>query len=81
MLVKIQYFAMASEAAGRREEDLDCPSGALLEVVLRRVEETRPRMAAVLPHSRVAINGEFASKDANVAPKDIISILPPFSGG
>jgi len=79
--VTVRYFAAASEAAGREQEDLDLGEAATLgelrEVLVRTYGE---------PMSRVLRSGSFLLD--GVVRRDLahpvgaqVDILPPFAGG
>ena len=80
-IVTVRYFAAASEAAGREQEDLDLGEAATLgelrEVLVRTYGE---------PMSRVLRSGSFLLD--GVVRRDLahpvgaqVDILPPFAGG
>ncbi|MDP3949254.1 MoaD/ThiS family protein [Microbacterium sp.] len=80
-IVTVRYFAAASDAAGREQEDLDLGEastlGELREVLVRAYGE---------PMSRVLRSGSFLLD--GVVRRDLahpvgaqVDILPPFAGG
>ncbi|GAB3634312.1 MoaD/ThiS family protein [Microbacterium sp. AGC85] len=80
-IVTVRYFAAASEAAGREQEDLDLGGattlGGLREVLERTYGE---------PMSRVLRSGSFlvdgvVRRDPAHAIGAKVDILPPFAGG
>lgn len=81
MYVTVRYFALAGDAAGTREERLECDDGLSLSALLSQVGTRSPRLAEVIARSRVAVNDEFAEEDRFLGSCDVVSILPPFSGG
>lgn len=81
MLVTIHYFAVAQDAAGRKEERLEVGEEMPLQQLLGVLGSRTPRLAEIIARSRVAINEEFAEPSHRVRHNDTVSILPPFSGG
>ncbi|MDQ0643426.1 MoaD/ThiS family protein [Microbacterium murale] len=80
-IVKVRYFAAASEAAGREQEELDLGSDPTLGG-LREVLEH----AYGAPMSRVLRSGSFlvdgvVRRDPSHPVGAQVDILPPFAGG
>lgn len=76
---------MARDAAGTRSWDAVRPDGSVpatvAEVLAAAVEALGPRLASVLPHCRVWVDGEPAEPGDAVAPGAEVAVLPPVSGG
>lgn len=82
MTVIVRYFAAARELAGVGEEPVALPSGAVTgEAFLAILGERHPRLAAFAGRMRLAINGDFAARDARVKDGDAVDVLPPVAGG
>ena len=79
MKLKVQYFALLREQAGRANEEVQSnaanPSGLL--------QELRHRHPFTLTEKqlKVAVNGEFASWDQALADGDSVVFIPPVAGG
>jgi molybdopterin-guanine dinucleotide biosynthesis protein A len=77
--LKVQYFALLREQAGRREEALTTSA--------RTPHELYTELAARYPFTlgtemlRVAINGEFGEWTAPLAAGDTVVFIPPVAGG
>src|SRR2546429_5993380 len=76
MRVTVRLFAQLRERAGRPELELELPDGARVRDALAAVGE----LAAGLPVV-MAVNREYASEDAPLAPGDELALVPPVSGG
>jgi len=79
--VRVLYFGAAREATGRDEEEMEVRASATAASVLAAV---LARHAALAPLSRallVAVNEEYAGRDAPVRAGDEVAIFPPVSGG
>jgi molybdopterin synthase catalytic subunit len=74
--VSVRLFAGLREAAGRDELVLELPDGARVSDALAQVQHLAPDTPLVL-----AVNREYASRDAVLAPGDELAVVPPVSGG
>ena len=77
--VRVQYFAVLREQAGRAEETLATEAGTPAELyeALKALHGLRlPR--AVL---RVAVNEEFSDWERPLADGDHVVFIPPVAGG
>jgi len=81
-MVTIKLFATLKEKAGSGEFQLDFAGGAVSALIDCIVKEY-PGLSGVLAQRTVliAINQEFAEKNAIVREGDEIALMPPFSGG
>ncbi len=77
--LKVQYYALLREQAGRREEAL--LSGALTAEELYAELARRYRFSLASGALRVAINGEFAAWSTPLADGDAVVFIPPVAGG
>ena len=84
-LMRVLLFATAREAVGG-QASLEVPGGAGTTVaeILENLRQAHPSLDRVLRHSRLALNGEYLSRDLTrirLRPTDELAILPPYSGG
>ena len=83
--MKVLYFAWLRQRTGVGEETVSPP--ASVRNVAQLVEWLRSRgpghaeALQDLSAIRVAVNQEFATVDATVAPDDEIALFPPMTGG
>jgi molybdopterin converting factor subunit 1 len=79
LLLKIQYFALLREQAGRANETLETAAGTAADLY----GELMQRYAFSLPLAqlKVAINGEFAELSQQLASGDSVVFIPPVAGG
>jgi molybdopterin-guanine dinucleotide biosynthesis protein A len=77
--LRIRYFALLREQAGRSSEELDTPADTPQELY----EELKLRHGLKVDAQflRVAINDEFADWRAPLADGDTVVFLPPVAGG
>jgi molybdopterin converting factor small subunit len=91
MRVTVEYFGPAREAAGVSREPVDCnPSHTAFELVARIASERGGRLASLLlrdgrlsPSIVLAVNDQQVSvgDSAYLQNGDVISVIPPVSGG
>jgi molybdopterin converting factor small subunit len=79
VLIQIQYFAQLRELGG--PESLEVAEGTTVEVLLKKLFEQRPVLAAWNKHLLVAAGTEWVQRDYVVGPGDVISLMPPVQGG
>jgi molybdopterin synthase sulfur carrier subunit len=80
--VTVLYFAAVRELVGRAEESVELPEGvrtvAQFAAWLPSFHaELSGRMASV----RIARNEAFAADGDEVAPGDVLALIPPVAGG
>ena len=78
-MATVRLFAAARDAAGVGRDVIDAPTVAALLVAA--VDRYGPAFAALLPSSRVWVNGDPASESTRIGAGDEVAILPPVSGG
>ncbi len=81
MQVRILFFGMLKDLAGRANDSLSLPEGATLADVLNHYEQRIPRMKDFLPSIAASVNQEYAGPGVKLKPNDEIALLPPVSGG
>lgn len=81
MRVRVLYFAVARELAGRREEELELAEGATIAEARRAIEHAHPWLLATDARLRVAKNEAFAGDGERLAEGDVLALLPPVAGG
>ncbi|HUW92871.1 MAG TPA: MoaD/ThiS family protein [Bacteroidales bacterium] len=75
-MIKVLYFGIAQEIAGKTGEEFGVESTTGLR---RQIYEKYPRMKTVV--FRLALNGTMLTTDTSLKDNDIIALLPPFAGG
>lgn len=74
-------FAAAREAAGTDAIGLDLAAGATVADAFASLAASHPRLAAVLPACRAAVDEEFAPRASALRDGATLAVLPPVSGG
>jgi MoaE-MoaD fusion protein len=81
MRVRVLFFGMLKDLAGKSSESIDLPEGTSIRELLAQYEAQIPRLKQFLASVALAINQEYASPDARLKEGDEIALLPPVSGG
>jgi len=81
MQVRVLFFGMLKDLAGRGSESLSLPEDATLNDVLGHFAKQMPGLEALLPSIAMSINQEYAGPESKLSAGDEIALLPPVSGG
>lgn len=81
MRIRVLYFAAARERAGLDREAVELAAGATLAELARELSDRHPRLGALLPRLRFAVNEEFAPDSAALKDGDEVALIPPVAGG
>jgi len=81
MQVRVLFFGMLKDLAGRGSDSLDLPDDATVSDVLNHYEKRIPRLREFAASMAMSVNQEYAAPDAKLKPGDEIALLPPVSGG
>jgi molybdopterin converting factor subunit 1 len=81
MRVRILYFGVLKDIAGREREELDIPADSSVDTVLSLLKERIASKAEVWGSIAVAVNQEYVRSTALLQDGDEVALLPPVSGG
>lgn len=81
MRVRVLFFGMLKESAGRSAEEIELSDGARVRDVLAYYESKVPQIACAFSSLAVAVNQHYAKPDAVLKSGDEVALLPPVSGG
>jgi MoaE-MoaD fusion protein len=81
MQVRVRFFGMLKEVAGRDDETLGLPEGARVADLLERCAKSAPDLKDYFPVIAVALNQEYSERDAALHEGDEVALIPPVSGG
>lgn len=81
MKIKVNFFALYRERAGRRQTILDLAPGADVSQLVDEVRRLFPDLAPPAVNIVVAVNTEYAEPDVVLHDGDDIALIPPVSGG
>jgi MoaE-MoaD fusion protein len=81
MRVRVLFFGVLKDLAGKSSELLDLPDGALVRDVLGHYASQAPGLREALASIAVAVNQEYAGPEVLLKSEDEVGLLPPVSGG
>ncbi len=79
MQLKIHYYALMREQAGRSEETLETAARTPADLYGELAD--RYGFTLVREHLKVAVNSEFSDWARPLAPGDAVVFIPPVAGG
>jgi molybdopterin synthase catalytic subunit len=81
MRVRVFFFGMLKDLAGKSSDLLELPESASVADVLAHYQAHLPRLKDLLPSLAVAVNQHYAGSETKLNPDDEVALLPPVSGG
>ena len=81
MQVRVLFFGMLKDAAGRASDTLQLPERATLAELLARCGEKFPALAKFSGSLALSVNQEYAGRGTVLRENDEVALLPPVSGG
>ncbi len=79
--VKVLFFGVLKDIAGRASEELEAPPGATLETLFAAYADRFPRLREASGSIVMARNQRFSARSEPLAEGDEVAFLPPVSGG
>jgi MoaE-MoaD fusion protein len=81
MRVRVLFFGMLKDLAGKSSDLLDLPELASVADVLAHYQVRVPRFKDSLSSLAVAVNQQYAGPETKLKLDDEVALLPPVSGG
>jgi MoaE-MoaD fusion protein len=81
MRVRVLFFGMLKEMAGKAADEIEVCEGASVRDVLVHYESRIPQLKSSLSSVALAVNQQYAGPDTSLGPDDEVALLPPVSGG
>ncbi len=81
MQVRVLFFGILKDLAGRASDSLNLPENSRLSNVVEHYQKAFPGLKDLMPSLAVSVNQEYAAPDARLKQGDEIALLPPVSGG
>ena len=81
MKIRIFFFGILKDLAGREAKSLDLPDSSTLADLLAHYAACVPELSVHLPAIAMSINQEFAHPTDVLHDGDEVALLPPVSGG
>jgi MoaE-MoaD fusion protein len=81
MRVRVLFFGLLKELAGKSGDVLELREGARVRDVLAHCESQIPRLKEVTTSLAIAVNQQYAGAETALTSGDEVALLPPVSGG
>jgi molybdopterin synthase catalytic subunit len=81
MQVRVLFFGILKDLAGRSSDSLELPEGSLVRELLSHYSSQMPRLQPSLASIALAVNHEYAGLETALKSGDEVALLPPVSGG
>jgi len=81
MRVRVLFFGVLRELAGKPADEIELREGAVARDVLAHYEAENPRLHDSFASIALAVNQQYSSPDTALHSDDEIALLPPVSGG
>jgi molybdopterin synthase catalytic subunit len=81
MRVRVLFFGMLKEVAGKSSDTLNLADGATVGDLLAQIESQIPRLKNAMAALAVAVNQHYAGAETTLKSDDEVALLPPVSGG
>jgi molybdopterin converting factor subunit 1 len=81
MRVRVLFFGILRDAAGKPSDRIELPGGACVSDVIAHYEGQIPQLRESLPSIALAVNQQYASPESPLNDGDEVAFLPPVSGG
>jgi molybdopterin synthase catalytic subunit len=81
MQVRVLFFGVLKDLAGRGSDSITLPDGATLGDVLAYYEARIPSLKALVSSIAMSVNQQYARAETRLAAGDEVALLPPVSGG
>jgi molybdopterin converting factor subunit 1 len=80
MRVRVLFFGMLKDLAGKASDEVSLPEGATVRDLLSHYGQDA-KLKGMLSSIAVALNQEYAARTASLRDRDEVGLLPPVSGG
>jgi molybdopterin converting factor subunit 1 len=81
VLIRVRFFAILKDKAGRDSVELDLSPGATVADAMTLLADSESELVAWLPKVAPAVNREYVSRDRILNDGDELALIPPVSGG
>jgi molybdopterin converting factor subunit 1 len=81
MQIRVLFFGVLKDLAGKASDSISLPDGATLGDVLSRYQQIIPRLTDMAASIAMSVNQEYAGPTTRLRTGDEVALLPPVSGG
>jgi len=81
MKIRLLYFAVLRDIAGRSEDVVDLPEGTRAGEVWQRLRDEYAALRDYIQPPMIAVNESYVSADEPLHDGDELAFIPPVAGG
>jgi len=81
MQIRVLFFGVLKDLAGKASDSISLPENATLGDVLHHYEQAIPRLRETASSLAMSVNQEYAGPATKLTQGDEVALLPPVSGG
>jgi molybdopterin converting factor subunit 1 len=81
MKIRLLFFAVLRDIAGRSEDVLELPDGTRASDVWQRLRDEHAALRDYIQPPMIAVNESYASADQPLHDGDELAFIPPVAGG
>jgi len=81
MKIRLLFFAVLRDIAGRSEDIVELPDGARAGDVWQRLRDQHPALRDYIQPPMIAVNETYVSADELLRDGDELAFIPPVAGG
>jgi len=81
MKIRLLFFAVLRDIAGRSEDVVDLPDGARAGDVWQRLRDEHPALRDYIQPPMIAVNESYVSAEEPLRDGDELAFIPPVAGG
>lgn len=81
MTVRVLFFSLLRDVTGRDEMEFDIAKGETVATLLERLADAFPGLRDWEGKTLVAVDQEYAERDAVLQGGEEIAVMPPVQGG
>jgi molybdopterin synthase catalytic subunit len=81
MKIRLLFFAVLRDIAGRSEDVLDLPEGARAGDVWQRLRDEHAALRDYIQPPMIAVNESYVSAEEPLRDGDELAFIPPVAGG
>jgi molybdopterin converting factor subunit 1 len=81
MKIRLLFFAVLRDIAGRSEKVIDVPEGARAGDVWQRLRDRHPELRDYIQPPMIAVNESYVTAEEPLRDGDELAFIPPVAGG
>jgi len=81
MKIRLLFFAVLRDVAGKSEDVVELPEGARAGDVWQRLRDEHPALRDYIQPPMIAVNESYVGTDEPLRDGDELAFIPPVAGG